>query len=117
MSRKDVGPAPAIDDLDAGMSSRYTTPPAASGHRRGATSSRAHELTSSPPVQPARPVQYTLRLSYAESDRLNSVARGIRQTLGRHVDQSELLRALVELAAVDPDLARSVADHLRTNPA
>lgn len=72
-------------------------------------SSRAHE--------PARPVQYTLRLSYDEAEKWWDA--GIspldqRRDLGRVVDQSSVLRALLDLAAADPDTRTALTDRLRT---
>ncbi len=72
------------------------------------TGSRAREPVSSP----ARPVQYTLRLSYDESDSLGNLVRTLRRTLGRPVDQSTVLRALIELAGQDQNLADSLTRHL-----
>lgn len=60
----------------------------------------------------SRPVQYTMRLSYDESDQLADVARRLRRTLGRPVDQSEVLRALVALAATDDQVRACLVERL-----
>jgi hypothetical protein len=73
------------------------------------SSSRAHGLASS---VVSRPVQYTLRLSLDESDQLNDVARRLRRTLGRLVDQSEVLRVLVALAATDDQVRACLVERL-----
>lgn len=72
--------------------------PVTSSRGRGAVSSRAQ----SPEVQ--RPVQYTLRLSYDESDDLDTVARSMRKKLGRTVASAEVLRGLVAEVRNDPEL-------------
>jgi hypothetical protein len=60
----------------------------------------------------SRPVQYTVRLSYDESDQLADVARRLRRTLGRLVDQSEVLRVLVALAATDDEVRACLVERL-----
>ena len=69
-------------------------------------SSRGHEPASSPPE---RPVQYTLRLSYDESDDLDALARALRKRRGRATASSAVLRGLVALAEADPELQQRLA--------
>lgn len=69
------------------------------------TSSQAHEpVSSDPPPEVTRPVQYTLRLSYDESDELDTLARQLRKDAGRSVASAEVLRGLISEAAADDDL-------------
>lgn len=78
-----------------------------------ATSSQAHEPVSSrAQQQEERPVQYTLRMSYDESDNLDTVARALRKRRGRSTASSDVLRGLVALAKEDPELQQRLAREL-----
>jgi hypothetical protein len=61
-------------------------------------------------------VQYTLRLSYDESDQVAGLARGLRRDLGRVVDQSEVLRALADLATTEPIVRLALVHRLQDRP-
>lgn len=111
MSRQ-IDPPPRVDDLAAGFAGRYTpepvpTPTQAPRRRQkpapqvdsDVTTSRASDVEQSGRVE--RPVAYTLRLTHDESDQLNGLARSLRRVAGRQVDQSEVLRALIDLADAD----------------
>ena len=75
-------------------------------------SSRAHDTTP-----PDRPVQYTLRLSEEEAERLDASTRRLRRAVGRRsVSASEVLRALVERLDQDEELTAWVTAQLRETP-
>lgn len=78
-----------------------------------AVSSQARESASSrAQPQEERPVQYTLRMSYDESDNLDTVARALRKRRGRSTASSDVLRGLVALAKEDPELQQRLAREL-----
>lgn len=78
--------------------------------------SQAHEPVSSRAQQQEdRPVQYTLRLSYDESDDLDAVARALRKRRGRSTANSDVLRGLVALAKQDPELQQRLAGELMSS--
>lgn len=81
------------------------------------TTPRAHEPVSSQAQQQQeeRPVQYTLRLSYDESDDLDGVARALRKRRGRSTANSDVLRGLVALAKEDPELQQRLARELESS--
>lgn len=77
-----------------------------------ATASRAPE-PAPPRAQPVeRPVQYTLRMSWDESERLDAASRAQRRELSRHVDRSEVLRALIGLVDEDPAVRAALTARL-----
>lgn len=89
-----------------------------SGQHDEPTTPRAHEPVSSQAQhqqQEERPVQYTLRLSYDESDDLDGVARALRKRRGRSTANSDVLRGLVALAKDDPDLQQRLATELESS--
>lgn len=80
------------------------------------TSSQAHEPVSSrAQTEGSRPVQYTLRLSYDESDELDTLSRQLRKDAGRSVASAEVLRGLVAEAANDPDLFRRLSTRITSS--
>lgn len=60
-----------------------------------------------------RPNKYTLLLSDDDALMWDQLAMTLRRDLGRKIDKSAMLRALVYLAAEDEDLRRELADVLR----
>lgn len=68
-----------------------------------------------PRQQEERPVQYTLRLSYNESDDLEDLARALRTRRGRSTANSDVLRRLVALAKDNPDLQQCLAVELESS--
>lgn len=78
-------------------------------------SSQAPETASSQRRTQERPVQYTIRLSYDESDDLDSLARALRKRRGRSTASSDVLRGLVALAKDDPELQRRLAAEIESS--
>lgn len=60
-------------------------------------------------------MQYTLRMSYDESDQLDTVARALRKRRGRSTASSDVLRGLVALAKEDPELQQRLARELESS--
>ncbi len=60
-----------------------------------------------------RKTKYSIQLDDADAVRFDELALVARRKLGRRVDKSELLRALLLLAADDASLRDQVIDQLR----
>lgn len=67
----------------------------------------------SPVAKTDKPSKYTLLLSDDDALMWDQLAMTLRRDLGRKVDKSAMVRALVYLAAEDEDLRRELAEVLR----
>ena len=68
--------------------------------------------TSTPAPAREKPSKYTLLLSDDDALMWDQLAMNLRRDLGRKVDKSSIVRALVYLAADDESLRRQLAETL-----
>jgi hypothetical protein len=78
-----------------------------------ASSAPKPKKTSSVAVKADKPSKYTLLLSDDDALMWDQLAMTLRRDLGRKVDKSAMVRALVYLAAEDEDLRRELTEVLR----
>lgn len=76
-----------------------------------------NDWTDLRPSPPTRPVQYTLRMSYEESDALDALTHALRKRRGRSTANSDVLRGLVVLATNDPGLQQRLGVFLASTAA
>jgi hypothetical protein len=93
-----------------------TTPPApaeAPQPVHDVTTSRPHDVTPQPAA-----VAYTVRLSPEEAHDSDALLLDLRRAVGRRLDKSATVRALLRLARTDPAVrAALLAELRRTGPA
>ncbi|WJV51823.1 hypothetical protein [Streptomyces flavofungini] len=114
-----------VDDLLAGLSSRFDDNAADQGKPDGTTARRRNGMTASdakggpkeeqPPAAASRS-KYTLLLDSADAVAFDEIALGLRRYLGRPVDKSAIVRALIQLAHSREDLAHALAEQIRPRP-
>lgn len=76
------------------------------------TKTAAATSTRSTPAVAEKPSKYTVLLSDSDALMWDELAVTLRRDLGRRVDKSSIVRALVYLAAEDESLRRQLAETL-----
>lgn len=77
------------------------------------TKPAAATSTRSTPATAEKPSKYTLLLSDDDALMWDQLAMTLRRELGRKIDKSAMVRALVYLAAEDESLRRQLVETLR----
>ncbi|KOV67985.1 hypothetical protein ADL01_23570 [Streptomyces sp. NRRL WC-3618] len=100
-----------VNALLTSLSDRFSGETADQKPSDGTTAQRWNGTTAAVPAQQEspKPSKYTLLLDQDDALTLDQLALTLRRRTGRPVDKSEILRALIRLAAADDQVAEHLA--------
>ncbi|WP_206319451.1 hypothetical protein [Actinacidiphila epipremni] len=82
----------------------------------GATAQRRPAAPPAPPAEPEHRSKYTLLLDADDALALDQLALNLRRRTGRRVEKSEILRALIQIAFINPTTGEALGDALDCRP-
>lgn len=122
-----------VTSMLSGLSDRFGTETKGQSHNDGTTAQRHDGSTASrrdgttaqrrrPAAPPAAPAEtehrskYTLLLDPDDALAFDQLALNLRRRTGRRVEKSEILRALIQIAFINPATGEALGDALDRRP-